>query len=148
MDVFAGNLSYADSNLKIHNHTEGFIDIEVSIQNVKIECSIGNILGFDIADGKTEYSFFYRRPLSREQCRNDKNFFRQMLTTEKTVHIVGISPYKENKPNKITRISAFFARLQVGKTCKAYFEHHCDLPKNYWAGMLPSEELNKRKSGK
>ena len=43
------------------------------------------------------------------------------------------SPF--NKAKKM--ISGPFIPLQSGDKCKAYFSEHCDLPKNYWGGVIP-----------
>lgn len=140
----------------IHKRTEYFLDIELSKKQFLIDCSGGpkddnSIVGFNLLDGDTHYSFYYRRVRTVKECHELRKEYMDMLKDHDTVRIVGNHPDERvmldserkgrptpfNKAKKI--ISAPFIRLQAGNKCKAYFSEHCDLPKNYWGGVIPEK---------
>ncbi|MBP7845758.1 MAG: hypothetical protein KA116_13205 [Proteobacteria bacterium] len=145
----------AFSSVEVHKRTQNFVDIEVNKKDVWMDCSdhpnSGNsYLGFRVLDGDRIYSFFYRRPLTIKNCQKEEREYRKMMESEETVRIVGTSPsdeipdpkykYIKGIPERFTNIqkktSSYFARLQSKNKCKAYFPNDCELPKNYWAGMI------------
>lgn len=148
----------------IHKYTANFIDIEAPAKNIWIGCSTedpqqkGNsFFGVYVLDGDTAYDFFYRRVLdSVSICLQEKQEYQKLIRGSKTVRLVGILPGEEKGPEKnpsphvparfVTqpkRVAAVFIRLQAENKCKAYFSSHCDLPKNYWGGVLPNIPFEK-----
>lgn len=150
------------SAVKIHKHISYFIDIEADKKDVWLSCtdrpeSGRSYLGAYVIDADKSYFFFYQRPLTLKHCHEEEKEYHQLMEGGETVRIVGTHPrgqisdpkYKHIKgiPERFTNTkeetSSYFARLQVKNKCKAYLSDHCDLPKNYWAGMIP-ESLSKK----
>lgn len=140
--------------IAVHKRTQNFVDIEAPKGDVWVSCSDfpendKSFLGFHILDGVKSYMFFYRRPLSITQCHKDEKEYLEMIKSSNTVRIVGISPDEKPGPEprdksvpkrftdttKIT--SAVFIRLQAKDKCKSFFKEDCELPKNYWGGIIP-----------
>lgn len=140
----------------IHKRTEYFLDIELSKKDFLMTCSAGpkddnSIVGFDLLDGDTYYSFYYRRVRTVKECNRLRKEYMDMLEKHNTVRIVANHPIEKlildserkeypapfSKAKKI--ISGPFIRLQAGDKCKAYFSEDCDLPKNYWGGVTPEK---------
>jgi hypothetical protein len=108
-------------------------------------------MGMHVLDDENAWAFFYRKPLSISGCKKEELEFRKIMKDAKTIRIVGIHPLKEDGPERkhpaiperftnVKRIiAAPFIRLQSQVECKAHFEEHCDLPKNYWAGTIPDD---------
>jgi hypothetical protein len=108
---------------------------------------------FQIKDGDTKYEFIYRRVLNVPMCLSEEREYRKMLKGAKTVRIVGVHPDESINPppescKRIPKkfaetkksVSIIFSRLQAQGSCKAFFITDCDLPKNYWVGMIPGPE--------
>lgn len=146
----------SEAQAKIHKRTEYFLDIEISKKQFQVDCSGGpkddnSIVGFDLLDGDTYYSLYYRRVRTVKECHELRKEYMDMLKDHDTVRIVGNHPIERmmlesekksrsapfNKARR--RISASFIRLQAGNKCKAYFSEDCDLPKNYWGGVIPEK---------
>jgi hypothetical protein len=140
----------------VHKRTQGLIDIEGTKKDIWISCSPvidASFLEVRVLDSDKVYLFFYRRVQEREQCLKEKNEYEKMMNYGGTVRVVGIRPdeevnepkYRKMKgiPERFTRVnkltSAYFVRLQVKDKCKSYFSEDCDLPKNYWGGVIPEE---------
>ena len=139
----------------IHKRTSHFLDIELSKENSKIECSEHpknntSFLSFNLLDQGVYYFFYCRRPFSIKECRNQKEEYLKILEKGDSVRVVGISPVEEQMKDSTLRnykmpfkaekvISSVFIRLQAGGRCKAYFEDDCELPKNYWGGVIPEK---------
>ena len=145
-----------EAQATIHKKTEYFIDIELSKKQLLLDCSGGpkddnSIVGFNLLDGETYYSFFYRRVRTVKECHELRKEYMDMLKGHETVRIVGNHPDESviqdsdrrkiptpfNKAKKV--VASFFIRLQAGDKCKAYFSEHCELPKNYWGGVIPEK---------
>jgi hypothetical protein len=139
-----------------HRLTANFVDIEVSSAQVWFGCSRGPVSGnasmvFYVLDGETNYFFFYRSVrYDLKMCREIEAEYRRITRGAPSVRIVGIHPDEHagpmkhpdkavpvrfTKPPKI--VSSVFIRLQAQGRCKAYFSDDCDLPKNYWGGLIP-----------
>lgn len=143
--------------IKIHRRNNRFIDLEAPKDQVWVACSDEDVeddisfLGFNVLDGQNGFMFFYRRPLSIKQCRDQENEYLALTKDAQTIRIVGLhqseedgpDPRDERIPERFTNVkkmtSSFFVRLQTEKGCKAYFREHCDLPKNYWGGTIPEK---------
>jgi hypothetical protein len=142
----------------VHKRTSYFIDVEVNKKDIWIFCSDYNKndvsnMSFRFLDEDKVYYFFYRGIRSVKQCQKEKNEYEKMMKDGDTVRVVGIRPdeevtdskyrYIKGIPERFTNVkketSAYFVRLQVKDKCKAYFENDCELPKNYWAGMIPEK---------
>lgn len=139
----------------IHKKTPYFIDIELNKDKVSIECSDHpenntSYLGFNLLDQDVYYLFYYRRPLTPKMCKQQKAEYMEIIKAGKLVRIVGIQPdYELLKESTLSKyplpyeatysVSTTFIRLQANNKCKAYFIEHCELPKNYWAGVIPGE---------
>jgi hypothetical protein len=139
----------------VHKKTQYFVDVEVTKDKISIECSDHpenntSYLGFDLLDQDVFYSFHYRRPLTPKMCKEQKAEYLEIIKPGQRVRVVGIEPSYElmkdsilNKypqPFKATNsVMATFIRLQANNKCKAYFSEHCELPKNYWGGVIPGE---------
>ncbi|MEK6556587.1 MAG: hypothetical protein AABZ31_15160, partial [Bdellovibrionota bacterium] len=60
----------------IHKRTSNFVDIETPVEQLWFGCS-GDasediaFIGFSVLDGKILWDFFYRRPLTTSQCRDE-----------------------------------------------------------------------------
>lgn len=140
----------------IHKRTQYFIDIELPKNQVLIDCSDHprnntSYLSFNFLHKDDYYFFYYRRPLSIRLCHEQKEEYIKMIQEGQFVRVVGIKPEVElmkdsermkypasfNKAKK--SISATFIRLQANNRCKAYFADDCELPKNYWGGVIPEE---------
>ncbi len=107
-------------------------------------------MGFDIFDGETAYSYYYRRPRTIKDCKEEEKDYMKMLKGAKTFRIVGVGfnkpeqepipkPFRKRDSNSkklVKSISLAFERLQVGQLCKSYFDGNCD-PKNYWSYTTP-----------
>lgn len=138
----------------IHKHTQYFVDIELPKNQVLIDCSDHpenntSYMGFDLVDHDVCYSFYYRRPLTVKMCHQQKKEYMEIIEKGISVRVVGIGPEVElikdsermkfsapcNKAKKL--IWATFIRLQANNKCKAYFADDCELPKNYWGGVIP-----------
>jgi hypothetical protein len=146
---------------------ENFLELEVDAKDIWVACSDfvnnedGAILGFNAIVKGRNYEFLYRGVLSIKQCREDEDEYRKIIKMSKKVKIVGISliynygPSVRDKriPERFSqakdRTTAIFIRLlgeslETAKSkkkvkCKAYFKLHCDLPKNYWSGVIPDD---------
>jgi hypothetical protein len=139
----------------VHKRTSHFLDIEISKENSKIECSEHHknntsYLSFNLLDQGIYYFFYCRRPFSIKECRIQKEEYFKILEKAGSVRVVGISPVEEHMRDSTLRnykmpfkaekvISSVFIRLQAGSRCKAYFEDDCELPKNYWGGVTPEK---------
>lgn len=140
----------------IHKRTQYFIDIELSKNQILIDCSDHpenntSYLGFELLEQNVCYSFYYLNPMSVKMCHQQKKEYMKMIENWQIVRVVGIKPeielmkdserMKFSAPcNKATKLVwATFIRLQVNNRCKAYFEDHCELPGNYWGGVIPEE---------
>lgn len=154
MVVQQDNLSF-----KLHKKTEHFIDIEVSLDQVWIGCSDADLKSdasymlFLAKEKNHTYEFFYRRPSVGASCLKTEKEYLRMVKGAKKIRLVGaggaiekVGP-QSGEPrvprrfkNTVKTETWFFARLQAGKMCKAYFEEHCELPENYWAGMVSDLE--------
>ncbi len=140
----------------IHKRLDYFIDIEFSKKTFSMDCSGGrkddnSILGFNLLDGDIYYSFFYRRVRTVKECHQVRKEYLNLVKNQKTVRIVGDHPTEAiisesdkkmipapyNKAKKM--VAAFFIRLLAGKKCKSYFSEDCQLPKNYWGGLMPEK---------
>lgn len=109
---------------------------------------------FYVLAGDTAYEFFYRRIYDVRMCLEAERQYRKIVKGEKTIRLVGghslkpivgpQPPSEERIPRRFTAVaktmSQVFIRLQAGNRCKAYFLEDCELPKNYWAGMMPEPE--------
>lgn len=137
-----------------HKRTSRFIDIELNKNQLSIDCSGHPInktsyISFNLLDGDTYYFFYYRRPLNIKMCREQREEYMHIVNEAGTARIVGIMPDEEvikdsdrkkypagfNKAKKM--VAATFIRLQGKDKCKSYFEDDCELPKNYWGGVIP-----------
>lgn len=142
------------AEVTIHKQTTIFIDIEAKKDKVWVSCtnppnSKNSYLNFYILDKERSYTFFYRRPLGNKQCHEEEKEYQKMINDAGGARIVGINlkeekgpdPKAKEIPDRFTQVkkitSAVFIRLQSKDKCKAYFEHHCELPKNYWGGVHP-----------
>jgi hypothetical protein len=139
----------------IHKRTSHFLDIELSKDNSKIECSEHpknntSYLSFNLLHQGVYYFFYCRRPFSIKECRIQKEEYLKILEKVSYVRMVGISPVEEQVKDSTLRnykmpfkaekvISSVFIRLQAGDKCKAYFEDDCELSKNYWGGVTPEK---------
>jgi len=140
----------------IHKRTQYFIDIELPKNQALIDCSDHpenntSYLGFDLHEQNVCYSFYYRRPMSVKMCHEQKKEYMKIIKKGQLVRIVGIKPEIElmkdsermkfsapcNKAKKL--VWATFIRLQANNRCKAYFADDCELPKNYWGGVIPEK---------
>jgi hypothetical protein len=154
--IFLGTAFASKTSAIIHKRLDYFIDIELSKKTFTMDCSGGekddnSILGFNLLDSDIYYSFFYRRVRTVKECLQIRKEYLSLLKNQKTVRIVGDHPDESiisesdrkmipapyNKANK--KVSAFFIRLQSGNKCRAYFSEDCDLPKNYWGGLMPEK---------
>ncbi len=139
----------------MHKRTQYFIDIEANKKDVWIDCSDHpengtSYLGFRVRDSDRVYFFYYRRPRNIKQCHEEQKEYHKMMEGGETVRIVGITPnesapdskylYIKGIPERFTntpkKISSVFIRLQVKKKCRSYFPDDCELPKNYWGGVI------------
>ncbi len=144
------------AKVTIHKQTKMFIDIEANKKQVWLDCSDfpaakNSFIGFYIFDTDTAYFFYYRRPLGIKQCHEAVKEYQKMINNSEGVRIVGITPDEENIPAKKypnsntperffkakKRIYSVFVRLQANNKCKAYFDNDCELPANYWGGVIP-----------
>lgn len=139
----------------VHKRTTYFLDIELSKENSKIECSEHpknntSYLSFNLLDQGAYYFFYCRRPFSIKECRIQKEEYLKIAERAGSIRIVGIMPKEELMKDSTLRkykmpfkaekvISSVFVRLQAGDKCKAYFEDDCELPKNYWGGVTPEK---------
>lgn len=139
----------------IHKKTPNFVDIELHKSKLVIRCSAHSenntsYLSFNMLDQDVYYFFHYRRPLSIKGCEEQKAEYLEMIKVGKLVRMVGIeTDYELMKDSILSKyplpfkatysVSATFIRLQANNKCKAYFSEHCELPKNYWAGVIPGE---------
>ena len=140
----------------IHKSTEYFLDIELSKKKFLIDCPGGlegdnTIVGFHLLDGDTYYFSYYRRVWPKKECLKIRKEYMDLLKNHATVRIVIDHPDEESMSkynrkewpapfNKATKlISGAFIRLQGAHKCKAYFLKDCDLPKNYWGGVIPGK---------
>lgn len=147
-------LEATNASAVIHKRTEYFLDIELSKKTFLITCSGGprddnSIVSFNLMDGDTYYNFYYRRVTTVKNCHRLKKEYMDMLKEHDTVRIVSNHPTEremtvsevkaESAPFNKAKIIIFgpFIRLQAGDKCKAYFSKDCDLPKNYWGGLIP-----------
>jgi hypothetical protein len=145
-----------NSHAAIHKKTQYFLDIELNKNQFLIECSGGlennnAIVGFHLLDGDTYYFSFYRRVWPMKDCQQLQKDYMKLLKNHNTVRLVINHPIedlmnekrREEWPTPFNRakkmISGPFIRLQAGDKCKAYFPEHCDLPKNYWGGVIPEK---------
>lgn len=154
--IFLGTAFASQPSAVIHKKLDYFIDIELSKKTFSMDCSgdrkdDNSILGFNLLDGDIYYSFFYRRVRTVKECHQVRREYLNLIKNQKTVRIVGdhpddsiisqsdrkMIPVPYNKATK--KVSAFFIRLQAGNKCKAYFSEDCDLPKNYWGGLMPGK---------
>ncbi|MBX3021343.1 MAG: hypothetical protein KF799_06655 [Bdellovibrionales bacterium] len=143
------------TGVTLHKHISNFVDIEAPKDKIWIGCASKYpeektaFLLFYILDGKKTWEFHYRRALKDSQCEEDEREYKNLIKSAKTVRFVGIQPIEENGPQpkdreipgRFTKVKkrtfSTFIRLQAGDKCKAFFEHHCDLPQNYWGGTTP-----------
>ena len=144
------------ASVTMHKRTQYFVDVEANKKDVWINCSDHpengtSYLSFRLHDGDQVYFFYYRRPRNIKQCHEEKKEYYKMIEGEETVRIVGTSPnesvpepkykYIKGIPERFTNTkketSAVFTRLQVKNKCKSYFPDDCELPKNYWGGVIP-----------
>jgi hypothetical protein len=149
--LFAGK-----SQALIHKKTEYFLDIELSNKDFFINCSGGpkddnSILSINLMDENTYYNFYYRRVIKLKQCYEHKKEYMDMLRGAQFLRIVASHPTerpmldseKKAVPNPFNKaikiIYGPFIRLQAGDKCKAYFSEDCDLPRNYWGGVIPDK---------
>jgi hypothetical protein len=152
--LLASSSIYA--SVTMHKRTQYFIDIEANKKDVWIDCSDHpengtSYLGFRVHDSDRVYFFYYRRPRNIKQCHEEQKEYHKMMEGGETVRIVGITP-DESAPdskylhikgipvrftNTKKEISSVFIRLQVKNKCKSYFPDDCELPKNYWGGVIP-----------
>lgn len=138
----------------VYKRTVNFLDLEAPSGDLWVSCTgldeKANIafLGFHVADGEKSWEFIYRRPSGASQCLAEEKEYREMIKNAKMIRIVGISPSEEGPeppdpviPERFTNVKkrtvSIFIRLQAGDRCKSYFQHHCDLPKEYWADTIP-----------
>lgn len=161
MDLFSADkpAAHSSSGVVVHKRLSYFIDIEAPVSQVWVGCTEDNSkktnswMIFHIVDGDLMYEFMYRRVLSVPICLSEEREYRQMLRGAKTVRIVGVHPDEIVNPQPETSkripqrfaetqksISIIFSRLEAKGHCKAFFTKDCDLPKNYWAGMIPGPE--------
>ena len=144
------------SQALIHKKTEYFLDIELKKKDFFINCSGGpkddnSILSINLMDGDTFYNFYYRRVITLKQCYQHKKVYMDMLKAVQFLRIVASHPTerrmldseKKAVPNPFKKaikiIYGPFIRLQAGDKCKANFFEHCELPKNYWGGVIPEK---------
>ncbi len=140
----------------IHKRTENFLDIELSKKQFLLDCSGGlennnSIMGFHLLDGDTYYFSYYRRVWPMKECHQLQKEYMGLLKNNATVRLVIDHPNESNMADKSKKewpapfnkakkmISGPFIRLQAGVKCKAYFSEDCDLPRNYWGGVIPGE---------
>lgn len=105
---------------------------------------------FYILNGRETETFNFRRVYNASLCMKVEKEYRRIVETSKTIRIVGFHPIEEPgpQPQHYQRIPArftatssvrswTFTRLQADGKCKAYFDHDCELPKNYWGSISP-----------
>lgn len=143
-----------EAEAKIHKRTQYFLDIELSKEHFLIDCSggLGNnnsIVGFHLLDGDRYYFSYYRRVWPIKECLELRREYMDLLKNHATVRVVIDHPRESSMVDKNKEewpapfngaeklISGAFIRLQAGNKCKAYFSEDCDLPKNYWGGVMP-----------
>lgn len=141
--------------ITFHKSTPYFIDIEAPTTQLWVGCVGINkkrdtaYMTFYVLDGEKSWEFHYRRVLGVSQCLAEEKTYREMLEKTKTFRIVGIHTREEDGPDRKREqiperftsvkkvLTSIFIRLQAHDKCKAFFEHHCELPENYWADTTP-----------
>ena len=140
----------------IHKRTEYFLDIEISKKQILIDCAGGlennnSIVGFHLLDGDTYYFSYYRRVWPMKECHQLQKEYMSIVKYQANARIVISHPLESSMEDKSRKewpapfnkakkmISGPFIRLQAGGKCKAYFSEDCELPKNYWGGVIPGE---------
>ena len=140
----------------IHKRTEYFLDIELSKKQILIDCASGlennnSIVGFHLLDGDTYYFSYYRRVWPMKECHQLQKEYMSIVKYQSNARIVISHPRESSMEDKSRKewpapfnkakkmISGPFIRLQAGGKCKAYFSEDCDLPRNYWGGVIPGE---------
>ena len=140
----------------IHKRTEYFLDIELSKKQILIDCASGlennnSIVGFHLLDGDTYYFSYYRRVWPMKECHQLQKEYMSIVKYQANARIVISHPRESSMEDKSRKewpapfnkakkmISGPFIRLQAGGKCKAYFSEDCDLPRNYWGGVIPGE---------
>lgn len=140
----------------IHKRTEYFLDIELSKKQILIDCAgelenNNSIVGFHLLDGDTYYFSYYRRVWPMKECHQLQKEYMSIVKYQANARIVISHPRESSMEDKSRKewpapfnkakkmISGPFIRLQAGGKCKAYFSEDCDLPRNYWGGVIPGE---------
>lgn len=149
------NYSQNIGKVVIHKQTSNFIDIEAPVGELAFGCvdidKKDNLafMAFYVADVEKTWDFFYRKVLSISMCKEEEKEYKEIIKNAKTIRIVGISPSDEVGPDakydiipeRFTNVkkltASIFIRLQAGEKCKSHFDHHCELPENYWADTIP-----------
>ena len=102
-------------------------------------------------DGDTYYFSYYRRVWPMKECHQLQKEYMSIVKYQANARIVISHPRESSMEDKSRKewpapfnkakkmISGPFIRLQAGGKCKAYFSEDCDLPRNYWGGVIPGE---------